>query len=191
MSFPNLKNSLKFSSNNPLLPFTFDSEGEYQTLKQFFQNHSITHLQTLPYTPQYNGFTEWHLRHLIEKTLTLLHQAPLPVSFWTYALKTTIYLINQLPTPLFNFQSPYAKLFQTVPNYLHLKIFRCLCYPWLRPYNKIKLEPHSKPCAFLGYTLHQSAYICFDTISHKLFTSCHMTFQEDIFSLSNMYVFPI
>ncbi|WP_444547835.1 hypothetical protein, partial [Vibrio vulnificus] len=56
-----------------------------------------------------------------------------------------------LPTPLFNYLSLYECLFQEKWDYTLLKIFGCLCYPWLRPYTKSKLERRSSPCIFLVY----------------------------------------
>lgn len=77
--------------------------------------------------------------------------------------------------------SSYEKLFHQPPNISKLRVFVCLCYPWLRPYNANKLEPKSTPCVFLGYSLTQSAYKRFDSISKKIYISRHVTFVEDVF----------
>ena len=77
---------------------------------------------------------------VIETGLSLLHQAKLQLSLWTYAFKAYVYLINRLPIPIFNNKSPFECLFHTLPNYSKLKAFGCWCYPWLRPYIKHKLE---------------------------------------------------
>ncbi|RVX17932.1 Retrovirus-related Pol polyprotein from transposon RE1 [Vitis vinifera] len=85
--------------------------------------------------------------------LCLIGLMPLPQPFT---------LINRMPTPTLNLLSPYEKIFGTPPNYSKLKIFGCLCYPWLRPYSSHKLDSSSKPCIFLGYSLTQNAYFCYD-----------------------------
>jgi hypothetical protein len=45
----------------------------------------------------------------------------------------------------------------------------------------INLEPCSKPCIFSGYSLTQSAYLCYDTSTLKNFVSRHVRFIESIF----------
>ncbi|KAL9463126.1 hypothetical protein AB3S75_001014 [Citrus x aurantiifolia] len=86
-----------------------------------------------------------------------------------------------MPTPTFQYYSPYKKIFEAKPNYTKLKIFGCLCYPWLRPYKVHKLESNSKPCVFLGYSISQSAFLCLDTSSSKVYVSRHVKFLESIF----------
>ena len=82
--------------------------------------------------------------------------------------------------------SPYHKLFGSPPNYSKLHIFGCLCYPWLGPYSVHKLAPRSAPCVFLGYSLTQSAYVCFDPSTTKTYHSFHVFFVKSIFPLSGV-----
>lgn len=120
----------------------------------------------------------------MEMGLTLLHQASIPTSYWTYAFATAVYLINRLPSPVIANMSPYAKLFHQPPNYLKLKVFGCLCFPWLRPYTSHKLDSRSLPCVFVGYSITQSAYLCLDAQSGCIYTSRHVQFVEDQFPFS-------
>src|SRR5690606_18599169 len=76
----------------------------------------------------------------------------MPRSYWTYDFAAAVYLINRLPTLVLNMTTPFNKLFKTDPNYNQLKVFRCLCFPWLKPYASHKLENISTPCVFLGYS---------------------------------------
>ena len=89
-------------------------------------------------------------------------------------------LINRLPTPTLHISSLYHKLFGTPPNYSKLRVFSCLCYPWLQPYSLHKLAPRSTPCVFLGYSLTQSTYICFNPSTTKTYHSRHVRFIESI-----------
>lgn len=75
-----------------------------------------------------------------------------------------------MPSPVIKNISPYQKLFAKPPNYLKLRVFDCLCFPWLRPYTQNKLDHRSLPCIFLGYSITQSAYLC------------HVQFVETSFS---------
>lgn len=74
--------------------------------------------------------------------------------------------------------SSYEKLFGHPPNISKLRVFGCLCYPWLRPYSAHKLEPRSSPCVSVGYFLTQSAYLCLDPATQRLYTSRHVDFVE-------------
>ena len=115
----------------------------------------------------------------------MIHQASLPPSFWSFALQTAAYLINRLPTQNLKMQSPFFKLFHKNPNLLKLRVFGCLCFPWLKPYTTNKLESRSEPCVFLGYSQSQSAYICFNLKTNKFHNSRDVQFVESIFPLSN------
>src|SRR5690606_2034963 len=111
---------------------------------------------------EHNGISERKHRHIVETGLTLLHQASLSATYWTYAFAAALYLINRLPSSVFSNVSLYKKLFQQSPNYQKLRVFGCCCYPWIRPYATHKLDKRSVPCVFLGYSLTQSAYLCMD-----------------------------
>ncbi|KAD4586624.1 hypothetical protein E3N88_24225 [Mikania micrantha] len=132
-----------------------------------------------------NGVAERRHRHIVETGLALLHYAHLPLSFWTHAFQTAVYLINRLPTPILDFQCPYFILYNQKPTYDKLKPFGCLCYPWLRPYAKSKLHPRSEKCLFLGYSSSKSAYKCYDYTNRRLYHSRHVEFIESEFPLKS------
>jgi len=115
--------------------------------------HGISHLTSPPHTPEHNGFVERRHRHIVDTGLSLLTHASLPCIFWSYAFAMAVYLISRMSTTTLQNLSPYAVIFQHSPNYEKLRSFGCLCYPWLRPYTAHKLDPQSKPCIFLGYSL--------------------------------------
>ena len=130
-----------------------DNGGEFIKLRSFLTTHGISHYTTTPHTPQQNGTIERRHRHVVETRMALLHHASVPSTYWTYALATAVYLINRLPTHLLSYTSPFETLFGRTPNYHKLRTFGCQCYPWLIPYRTNNLQPKSKPCVFLGYSL--------------------------------------
>ena len=73
-------------------------------------------------------------------TRTLLADFGLSSKFWVDTVLTAAFLINRFPSTKLNNASPYQVLYNTKPDYTHLKIFGCLCFPWLRPYIKHKLQ---------------------------------------------------
>lgn len=116
----------------PLKTLYSDNGGEYESLRKYLSIDGISHLTTPPHTPQHNGYSERRHRHIVETFLTLLDHAKMPLKYWTNACSTAVYLINRLPTPTLNNDSPFHKLFGLKPNYTKLKSFGCLCYPWLK-----------------------------------------------------------
>ncbi|KAH0780739.1 hypothetical protein KY290_000337 [Solanum tuberosum] len=169
-----------------IVSFYSDNGGEFIHLREFFTSNGISHFLTPPHTPEHNGTAERRHRHIVETGITLLHVSKLPLSFWSFAFQTAVYLINRMPTPLLHNESPHFRIFGSAPNYQKLRVFGCLCYPWLRPYSQNKLEPRSKPCVFVGYSNNQSAYKCFDPSTSKIFISRHVNFVEHEFPFSTL-----
>ena len=157
-----------------------DWGGEYRSLTSFFQQFGIVHKLSCPHTPEQNGVAERKHRHIVETGLTLLAQASMPYSFWDDAFSSSVFLVNRLPSKQLNYKSPLEVLYKIKPDYTFLKIFGCLCYPHLRPYNKHKLEFRSKPCTFLGYSGLHKGYKCLDQ-SGRLYISRHVVFNENVF----------
>lgn len=107
------------------------------------------------------------------------------------ALNASIYLINRLLAKGPAYASPCEKLFNRPPQYSYLRVFGCACFPCLRPYNKNKLEFHSKQCVFLRYSLHHQGYRCFDPVTRRIYLSCHIIFNEHYFPLKSSMSQPI
>lgn len=114
----------------------------------------------------------------------MLSHSSLPLPYWSYAVSTATHIINWLPTPLLNHKSPWEILFQSKPDLLYLRSFGCTCFPLLIPYNKHKLQPHTKHCIFLGYPTHSKGYICLEPSTHRIYISRHVLFNETEFLLS-------
>ncbi|PKU66636.1 Retrovirus-related Pol polyprotein from transposon TNT 1-94 [Dendrobium catenatum] len=147
----------------------------------YCKHTGILHQTTCPHTPSQNGVAERKHRHLIETTRTLLIQASLPLSLWVDTLLAANYLINCMPSPNTQHKAPYEILFGKQPDYTHLKVIGCLCYPWLKPYSSHKLSPISHPCVFIGYPQTQKGYKCLDLTTNKVYISNHVIFIENCF----------
>lgn len=146
----------RFNTNIVIL--YYDNSGEFIGLRPFLQANGISHLTSPPHTPEDNGISEHKHHHIVETGLTLLGKSAVPKSYWPYAFATAVYLINRIPTQVLHNVSPYNNVFGQTPNYLKLRVFDSLCFPWLRPYTSNKLDDRSRPCVFGGYSLTQSAY---------------------------------
>lgn len=83
--------------------------------------------------------------HVVETVKTLMHQASLPTTFWSFACHQAIFLINRMITPILKDKSPYEILFQESPSHENIKIFGYLCYPWLNHIQKVSLIYNHSP----------------------------------------------
>jgi len=68
--------------------------------------HGIIHQFLCAYISQQNNVVECNNRHLLQTTCTLLIHRKASKYFWSDAILTTCYLINQIPFILQN-QIPY------------------------------------------------------------------------------------
>ena len=162
-----------------------DWGGEYQKLNPFFQCIGISHNVSCPHAHQQNGSAERKHRHIVKVGLTLLAQAAMSLKFWDEAFTTAVYLINRTPNKVLNFATPLERLFHTKPNYMSLRVFRCACWPNLRPYNKHKLDFRSKQCAFLGYSSQHKGFKCLDISEGRVYISRDVVFDEQSILLLN------
>lgn len=80
----------------------------------------LIHKITCPHTSRQNGAVESRLKRVDENGLALLFQAGIPIKYWVYAIKTTLYVSNT-PSKGINFQIPYALLYDRIANYLFLE----------------------------------------------------------------------
>ncbi|GFQ01835.1 retrovirus-related pol polyprotein from transposon tnt 1-94 [Phtheirospermum japonicum] len=184
MTFTQFKALVENYFTRPIISFYSDNGGEFLALRPIFASSGITHLTSPPHTPEHNGYVERRHRHIVETSLTLLHQASIPLTFWTYGFTTAVYLINRMPKTNLSMLSSFERLFSRSPNLAKLRVFGCLCFPWLCPYSNNKLDNRSRPCVFLGYSQTQSAYLCYDPSSSNVFISRHVEFDESVFPFS-------
>ena len=79
--------------------------GKYDELEQnpglfakFLERHGICAQYTMPGTPQQNGVLERRNRTLMDMVRSMISTYSLPKSLWMYALKTTVCLLNRIPS---------------------------------------------------------------------------------------------
>jgi len=65
--------------------------------------------------PQQNFIVERKHQHILNVTCCLTFQANIPKIFWSYAIMHYVYLINRLPSPVIQNNSPYELLHNRIP----------------------------------------------------------------------------
>ena len=74
--------------------------GEYllRDFKDYLTENGIISQLTAPGTPQQNGVVERRNRTLSVMVRSMMSYSTLPIFFWGYALNTTMYLLNLVPS---------------------------------------------------------------------------------------------
>lgn len=114
----------------------------------------------------------------------------MPLKYWGDAFQTATYIINRLPTPTLSNNTPLETLFHQEPAYHAFRTFGSACYPYLRPYNKHKLNFKSEQCVFLGYNTVHKGYLCLSA-SGRIYISRHVTFDELCFPFKSNSKFSL
>jgi histone deacetylase 1/2 len=92
-------------------------------MKDHFRKEDIQHQLTLAGESEQNGKAERLNRTLVERGLSMLHTAKLPLSFWTHAFLTANHLRNRTPTHHSGSATPYQLMMGAKPNLTNYRIF--------------------------------------------------------------------
>jgi transposase InsO family protein len=78
--------------------FRMDRGGEYlsREFRGYLKAYGIVSQLTPPETPQWNGISERRNMTLLDMVRSIMSQAELPHSFWKFALKTAIFMLNRM-----------------------------------------------------------------------------------------------
>jgi hypothetical protein len=158
-----------------------DNGGKFvnQRIRTYFDNHGLIHETSCPQTPQQNGVAERKNRHILETARALLHGNHVLTRFWPDAVSTVVHLLNRLPSKFLQFQTPLQVLASHVslPTTLMLppRVFGCVAYVHLHKNQRSKLDPYALRCLFLGYTVHQKGYRCYDPSTSRLYVTMDMS----------------
>ena len=80
-------------------------------LRSILAARGFSYFIITPHTIHQNTIVECLYRYIVKTGMIHLHHISSPSTYWSYALATTIYLINCFPTVLHSRQSPFKVLF--------------------------------------------------------------------------------
>ena len=107
-------------------------------------------------------------------------KADLPKFFWGYALETTVYILNRVPSKSVEVTS-YEIWTNKRPYFSHMKIWGSHAYE--KRTISDKLEVNSDKCLLVGYPKETMGYQFYNTLEQRLFVSKHVVFLEKEFLL--------
>ncbi|GJR28526.1 ribonuclease H-like domain-containing protein [Tanacetum coccineum] len=95
-----------------------------------------------------------------------------------------VYLLNILPSRAIKNEVPFTLLFGTIPDYILLCVFGCLCYLHLDTEHKLGARATSS--IYLRHASNHRGYRCLDLNTNKIIFSRHVTFDETVFPFGSM-----
>jgi transposase InsO family protein len=124
---------------------------------KFLQEHGIVAQYTMPGSPDQNGVAERRNRTLLDMVRSMLSSSNLPKSLWIEALKTTVYILNRVPTKVVP-KTPFELWKGWKPSLRHMRIWGCPSE--VRIYNpqEKKLDPRTISGYFIGYAERSKGY---------------------------------
>ena len=134
--------------------------GEYcdGSFEEFCASPEICRVKTVPKNPHQNGVTERMNMTILERARSMRIHAGLPKQFWADAVNTAVYLINRWPSVALNYGIPEEAWTGKEVNLNHLRIFDCISYVHVYLHHKSKLDPKSKRCIFIGYSISEYGF---------------------------------
>src|SRR4051812_3033428 len=151
--------------------------GEY--LSHEFSNHlkscGIVPQLTLPGMPQINGVSEQRNRTLLDMVRSMMSHSDLPLSFWGYALETTAFTLNRVPSKCV-VKTPYEMWTGKNPSLSFLKKIGCDAF--VKRHQLDKLTPKSDTCIFVGYPRETLGYYFYNREEGKVYVARSGVFLE-------------
>ncbi|KAL4340139.1 hypothetical protein GQ457_08G024220 [Hibiscus cannabinus] len=124
---------------------------------KFLQDNGIVGQYTMPGSPDQNGVAERRNRTLMDMVRSMLSGSKLPKSLWVEALKTAVYILNQVPTKAVP-KTPFELFKGWKPSLRHIRVWGCPSE--VRIYNpqEKKLDPRTIRGYFIGYAEKSKGY---------------------------------
>jgi transposase InsO family protein len=157
-----------------------DGGGEYFSIEfsEYLKEHGIQRKYSCSYSPQQNGVAERKNKHIVEIVRAMLNEKNLPNYFWAKVVATIVYIMNRTPTTEVHGMTPEEKFIGKKPNVSHLRVFGCIAHVHVLDEKRSKLDPKVEKCIFIGYSLEQKGYKCFNPSTQKLQMSKDVVFDE-------------
>ncbi|KAL0546565.1 hypothetical protein IC582_016476 [Cucumis melo] len=176
--FKEYKAKVENESGKTIKTFQSDRGREYMDLRcqDYLIKHGVLSQLSAPSTPQQNGVSERRNRTLLDMVRSMMSFARLPDSFWGYALETSIYILNNVPSKSVS-KIPYELCKGRKGSLGPFRIWGCPAHVLVQ--NPKKLERRSKLCLFVGYPKESKGGLFYEPQENKVFVSTNATFLEE------------
>jgi len=107
---------------------------------------------------------------------------------WAKSITTAVYIMNRTPTAIVHGMTPKENFIGKKLDVSHLGVFGCIAYVHVPNEKRSKLDPKVEKCIFIGYSLEQKAYRCFNPSTRKLQVNRDVMFDEMVSQYSPLKI---
>ena len=107
-----------------------------------------------------------------------MNEKEMPEYYWAEAVHAAVYIMNRTPTAPIHAVTREEKFTGKKPDLSHLKVFGCLAYVHIPDELRSKLDPKAEKCVFIGYSLEQKGYRCYNPLTREIRVSRDVVFDE-------------
>ncbi|MCO5558670.1 hypothetical protein L7F22_012256 [Adiantum nelumboides] len=86
--------------------------------------------------------------------------------------------MNRIPTAAIKDMTPEEKFRGKKPYVSHFKVFGCIAYVHVLDELRTKLDIKAEKCVFIGYSVEQKGYKCYNPVTHQVTVSKDVVFDE-------------
>ena len=115
---------------------------------------------------------------MAEVARALMAEKNMPKHFWSEAVHTAVYIMNRTPIAAVHGMTPEEWFTGKKPDVSHLKVFECIAYVHVPDELRKKLDPKAEKCIFIGYSLEQKGYHCYNPVTGEFRVSKDVIFYE-------------
>ncbi|GKA04993.1 retrovirus-related pol polyprotein from transposon TNT 1-94 [Tanacetum coccineum] len=150
-----------------------------QTLRDFYENVSISHQTSVARTPQQNDVVERRNRTLVEAARTMLIFLKAPLFLWAEVINTACYTQNHSLICLRYNKTQYEQMHDKKPDLSFLRVFGLLFYPTNDSEDLGKLNAKADIGILVGYAPAKKAFRIYNSVeTRKIMETIHVTFDE-------------
>ncbi|GJS55105.1 retrovirus-related pol polyprotein from transposon TNT 1-94 [Tanacetum coccineum] len=149
-----------------------------QTLREFYENVSISHQTSVARIPQQNGVVKRQNHNLVEAARTMLIFSKASLFLWAEAINTTCYTQNRSIIRRRYNKTSYELMQEKKPDVSFFHVFGALCYPTNDNDDLGKLDAKTNIGIFVGYTPAKKAFIIYNKRTQKIIEKIQVTFDE-------------
>ena len=159
--------------------------GEYMSIEfvSFLKEHGILSQFSAPRTPQQNGVAERRNQTLLDIIRSMTSLSTLPLSFWGYALETTTYILNMVPSKSV-LKTPMEMWTSRKLILSHIRIWGCPAY--VLKQSSDKLDAKSELCWFVGYPKGTRGNNFYNKYDMKVFVISNAKFMEEEYIMNHI-----
>ena len=168
--FKEFKSEVENQLGKTIKALRSDCGGEYMSedFSNLLKECGIVSQLTPTATPQWNGVSERRNRTLLDMVRSMMGLADLPIIFWGYALLTTAFTLNKVPTKKVE-KTTHEMWTGKSPSLSFMWIWGCDAF--VKRVTSDKLGPKSDKFKFVGYPKTTVGYQFYHPSENKVFVA--------------------